>query len=429
MTWCDFRASFTACLSAACGAMPGQAIAQPVEYGHKLVASDADDRDSFGRDVAVRDGIVAVGSVEDDDMGLNSGAVYLYDAQTGMELRKIVPLSSSASDEIGWSITIENGAVFFGTIYDDDNGTDSGAVYQYDIATGSEIRKIVPQDTRPGLNFGGAIDVHDGVLAVAAVGDDISGTLSGAVYLFDATTGAQLHKLSPSDGAERDYFGSSVALSNGYLWVTAAYDDDDGEDSGSAYVFDVLTGEELFKVKPDDGEPSKFFGVRAAADNGIVVIGAPLDNEVAMYSGAAYVFDIATGAQLDKLLPDEGQALDFFGSSVAIDGGLIVSGSPRDDDNGSGAGSAHLFDAASGDRIDVLYPPKPGDGGELGSAVAIHNGVVVAGETGNDDFGPSSGAAHTFRVVQECLADTNHDGMLTPTDFTAWIANYNAGCP
>ena len=31
-------------------------------------------------------------------------------------------------------------------------------------------------------------------------------------------------------------------------------------------------------------------------------------------------------------------------------------------------------------------------------------------------------------VVNECRADQNNDGMLSPADFTAWIANYNAGC-
>lgn len=32
-------------------------------------------------------------------------------------------------------------------------------------------------------------------------------------------------------------------------------------------------------------------------------------------------------------------------------------------------------------------------------------------------------------VNNTCPADQNNDGMLSPTDFTAWIANYNAGCP
>ena len=30
--------------------------------------------------------------------------------------------------------------------------------------------------------------------------------------------------------------------------------------------------------------------------------------------------------------------------------------------------------------------------------------------------------------ICSCLADTNHDGIVSPADFSAWVANYNAGC-
>lgn len=32
-------------------------------------------------------------------------------------------------------------------------------------------------------------------------------------------------------------------------------------------------------------------------------------------------------------------------------------------------------------------------------------------------------------AVNACKADQNSDGALTPADFTAWLFNYNAGCP
>ena len=32
-------------------------------------------------------------------------------------------------------------------------------------------------------------------------------------------------------------------------------------------------------------------------------------------------------------------------------------------------------------------------------------------------------------IATECAADTNNDGSLSPADFTAWIAAFNAGGP
>ena len=41
-------------------------------------------------------------------------------------------------------------------------------------------------------------------------------------------------------------------------------------------------------------------------------------------------------------------------------------------------------------------------------------------------------AVDAFRIVSfaceaECVADTNADGALTPADFSAWVAAFNAG--
>ncbi|WP_156185424.1 FG-GAP repeat protein, partial [Crocosphaera watsonii] len=48
---------------------------------------------------------------------------------------------------------------------------------------------------------------------VGAYLDDDNGTNSGSAYLFDVTTGNLLQKLKASDGAADDRFGFSVSLS------------------------------------------------------------------------------------------------------------------------------------------------------------------------------------------------------------------------
>ena len=54
-----------------------------------------------------------------------------------------------------------------------------------------------------------------------------------------ADLGDQLFKLLPNDGAADDRFGWSVAISGATAIVGAYVDDDNGTDSGSAYLFDA----------------------------------------------------------------------------------------------------------------------------------------------------------------------------------------------
>ena len=76
-----------------------------------------------------------------------------------------------------------------------------------------------------------------------------------------------------------------------------------------------------------------------------MVVGALYDDDNGSDSGSAYVFSASTGTQLHKLLSQDGSALDFFGNSVAVSGETVVVGAYKDDDNGTNSGSAYVFSA------------------------------------------------------------------------------------
>ncbi|MBN1581663.1 MAG: FG-GAP repeat protein, partial [Anaerolineae bacterium] len=63
--------------------------------------------------------------------------------------------------------------------------------------------------------------------------------VTDAVYplTVDPLLTSQVAKLTASDGAIGDQFGRSVAISGDTIVVGAWQDDDDGDTSGSAYVF------------------------------------------------------------------------------------------------------------------------------------------------------------------------------------------------
>ena len=81
---------------------------------------------------------------------------------------------------------------------------------------------------------------------ISAHGDDDNGTNSGSAYIFQLENGTwvQKQKLTASDGADSDYFGRAVTLSSdgGTAVISAHGDDDKGSGSGSAYVFQLENG-------------------------------------------------------------------------------------------------------------------------------------------------------------------------------------------
>ena len=82
--------------------------------------------------------------------------------------------------------------------------------------------------------------IDGNTIVVGAQYDDDSAGSSGSAYVFRTTDGGatygQMAKLTASDAAVGDYFGWSVAISNGTV-VAGAYWDADGGSKGSAYVF------------------------------------------------------------------------------------------------------------------------------------------------------------------------------------------------
>ncbi|MFG0313724.1 MAG: GC-type dockerin domain-anchored protein, partial [Phycisphaerales bacterium] len=139
--------------------------------------------------------------------------------------------------------------------------------------------------------FGHDIAIEDNIVAVGAPRDDDNNTDSGSVYLFNATTGAQVKKLLANDAGVQDRFGRSVAIENEVVAVGAWGEfDDNGPHAGSAYLFDVPTGLQIAKLLASDGEALDHLGISIDIDNGTVATGADGDDDLADGSGSAYLF-------------------------------------------------------------------------------------------------------------------------------------------
>ncbi len=132
---------------------------------------------------------------------------------------------------------ISGDAAIIGAAGDDGLGVAAGAAYLFDITTGNELLKLTASDAAPFDNFGNSVAISGTIAIVGAEEDDHERVDSGTADVFDTTTGNELFKLTASDAAFRDEFGTSVALSGATAIVGADFDDNPFNDSGSAYVF------------------------------------------------------------------------------------------------------------------------------------------------------------------------------------------------
>ncbi|MEE8155974.1 MAG: FG-GAP repeat protein [Phycisphaerales bacterium] len=283
----------------------------------------------------------------------------------------------------------------------------STAAAQADL--GDQLAKLLPDDGAASDVFGISVAISGATTIAGANGDDDNGSSSGSAYLFDTTTGTLIAKHLPNDGAAGDNFGISVAISGPTAIVGAWWDNDNGADSGSAYLFETATGRQIAKLLPNDGTVGDQFGWSVAISGATAIVGAYQDDDNGDTSGSAYLFDTTSGRQVAKLLAKDGGADDRFGWSVAISGApgkeTAVVGALRDDDNGTDSGSAYLFDAAAPGTC----PWDLDDNAVVGASDLL---ALLA------SWGPCKG----------CPADFDGNGNVGASDLLALLANWGP-CP
>ncbi len=415
----------------------GTSFSQCPGETHKWLASDGAEDDAFGISVAISGTTAIVGAYQDDDLGMNSGSAYLFDTTTGLQRAKLLPTDGAALDSFGYSVAISGTTAIVGAWLDADHGFQSGAAYLFDTTTGIQMAKLLPTDGAVQDHFGHAVAISGTTAIIGAISDDDNGSSSGSAYVFDTVTGLQLAKLLPNDGAQTDQFGFSVAISGTSAIVGARLDDDNGTNSGSAYIFDTTTGQQVAKLMPSDGAVEDQFGVSVAISGTTAIVGAVFDDDNGSFSGSAYLFNTTTGLQLAKLQPSDGMALDHFGVSVAISGATAIVGAQLDDDYGSNSGSVYAFDATTGQQVAKLMPSDGATLDYFGVSVAISGTTTVIGAYGNDDTGADSGSAYFFdnaviaqpdcnanaicddhEIASGIESDCNNNGVLDSCDIT-----------
>lgn len=250
--------------------------------------------------------------------------------------------------------------------------------------------------------LGGAVAFDGDTLAAGAIGVDDQGDDSGAAYVFERR-GSELVRtatLEAPDGGYRTGFGQSVAVEGDTLVVGAQpfYLDY----SGAAYVFRRESGEWRFAQKLDQAHLT--FGSAVALSGATLAVAAIGDQWQGVGPGAVYVYERLDGAEDEWSLsatvqpgsPIDGQD---FGSSIALSGDRLVVGAYADPEVGSWAGAVYVFDR-SGDagwqEVTKLTASDATPQLTFGNSVALDGDRLVVGALYGRSEPGYTGAAYVF---------------------------------
>ena len=373
----------------------------------KLTGSDSAAYDFFGGSVAISGDYAIVGAAGDDDKGEQSGSAYIFrrNGSSWTQATKLTASDGLAGDYFGCSAAIAGDYAIVGASEAKRDGIRIGLAYifQRSDSTWNEVAKVAAGDGADLDNFGASVAISGDYVIVGAAGDDDKGEQSGSAYIFQRSGGSwtQVAKLTASDGSADDFFGGSVAISGDYVIVGAAGHDDKGEQSGSAYIFQRSGGSwiQAAKLTATDGLACDNFGQSVAIFGDLAIVGT-VDECDRGVAGSAYIFQRSGGSwtQVAKLTASYGSADDFFGEFVAISGDYVIVGAAGDDDKGEQSGSAYIFQRSGGSWTQAAkLTARDGAAYDFfGESVAISGDYVIVGAAGDDDKGEQSGSAYVF---------------------------------
>ncbi|MEZ5979635.1 MAG: FG-GAP repeat protein [Planctomycetota bacterium] len=392
---------------------------------------------------------------ETNDDAPESGAVYVYvrSGSTWVQQAYLKPSNTGFGDGFGCSVAIDHDTLVVGAWTEDSRATGvdgneadntasgAGAAYVFvrNGTTWTQQAYLKASNTDPGDQFGSEVDISGDTIVVAAWheqskssgvgGNEADNSLNraGAVYVFrrSGTTWSQEAYLKAAVPGKGDWFGTSLSLDGDRLAVGAYHEDSRHtgvgaspydelmHDAGAVYVFERVgtTWSQDVYIKASNTGKEDTFGVDLDLSGNTLVVGAPgessaasgvggnQDDDSKQASGAVYVFvhDGTSWSQQAYLKASNPDAVDQFGSEVAIDGDLLVVTAPYEGGGSSGidgnqgnvvnqAGAAYLFERHGSTWVQRHYvkPSNPGPLDLFGYSVAIEGLTYAIAAVGED---------------------------------------------
>ena len=381
----------------------------------KLIASDAQAGDEFGRSAAASGDTAVVGAPFEDGTRVDNGAAYVFQRNVGGtdnwgEVKKLIALnikgdptshdSQADGDQFGTSVAIDGDLIVVGAPFNDVLGLNAGAAYVYGRNQGGIdnwgfVKKLFGSNI---YDRAGSSVAISGLTAIVGAPEPMaSPAASGKAFVYERDFPVADHwgeraELNASDAEIGDRFGGSVALDGDTTLVGANGEDAGGINAGAAYVFErnepFANGwGEVKKLTASDAEANDFFGSTSVNGDTAFVIGG----------GVSYVFE-----RNEPVANAWGEVKILIAGVRTVEGDTAQSGPrvlKRNEGGAENWGQVNLLTASDA---------EPGD--NFGASPDVSGDTSVVGAYGEDAGGPEAGAAYVFDLLAAKPTAT-----LTPT--------------
>ncbi|MCI0710193.1 MAG: FG-GAP repeat protein [Chloroflexi bacterium] len=324
----------------------------------KLLPANGFDYHVFGGAVALDGDTALIGAYGDFcTAGEWCGSAYVFtrSGSTWTQQARLTAPDADDWDYFGVAVAIDGDTALIGAFADECAvGDDCGSAYVFVHSGGlwSQQAKLAAPDLAAYDGFGGSVALDgDTALIGASDADCVVWANCGSVYVYirSGTIWSQQAKLLPSNAVAQGRFGGSVSLDGDNALIGA-----EGDKSVYAFIRSGTLWTQQARLTTSDSPEFQGFGASVALAGDMALIGAYLDDDNGYQSGSAYVFTRSgtVWSQQDKLLPVDGASEDWFGGVVALDATTALVGVSRDEcAAGDHCGSVYAFGIVLSDTI------------------------------------------------------------------------------
>ena len=397
----------------------------------------------FGASASLYNNWLAIGCMQCDEFGANTGAVYLYEKDQGGAnnwglVKKFAAPTSTSGDQIGSVLELYNDKLVALAYGEDDLGANSGAGYvfykdQGGVNNWGYVQTIYPSAGWQSGYFGGhtftsSLDLDDNYIVVGQPNVPLGGVLNaGRVEIYAKDQGGvdnwglikTINAPNLPTGDNNIQFGVSVSLNNNMLAVGARLEEDVYNDDGVAYIFykdqgGVDNWGQVKRITCPIGSSGFYFGEGIDIKNNTLVITARRTNQTGfVQSGSGFVFKKDEGGAdnwgyVKRILPYEPKRYGSLGmiTSMNNDASRIMIGSRiATSSNGYAGGAAEIFykdqggtDNWGGVKDITPYGDLKGTNSFAieGAGVDFAGDIIAVGAVTDGEGAASAGAVYIF---------------------------------